>query len=86
MFYQTIFLLKRIYSIIRLRIGTTDWAKFAQEWRMGYWINVFVVSCFFFFFPATLFDDKLFSHRIASGGLGPSSVDVMHREVNKINK
>jgi len=40
--------------------GTTDWAKFAQEWRMGYIVN---------------------TRRIASGGQGPSSVDVMHREI-----
>lgn len=40
--------------------GTTDWAKFAQEWRMGYIVN---------------------TRRIALGGQGPSSVDVMHREI-----
>jgi len=40
--------------------GTTDWAKFAHEWRMGYVVN---------------------TRRIADGGQGPSSVDVMHREI-----
>ena len=24
-------------------IGTTDWAKFVHEWRMGYVVNTFVV-------------------------------------------
>ena len=24
-------------------IGTTDWAKFAHEWRMGYVVNTFVL-------------------------------------------
>ena len=30
--------------IIRYTIGTTDWAKFAQEWRMGYVVNTLVLK------------------------------------------
>jgi hypothetical protein len=31
------------FLILGIIIGTTDWAKFAQEWRMGYIVATFVL-------------------------------------------
>jgi 2-haloacid dehalogenase len=36
---------KRLFFYLTIKIiilGTTDWAKFAHDWRMGYVINTFV--------------------------------------------
>ena len=66
--------LKSSYHTILL--GTTDWAKFAQEWRMGY-----VVTTFVLLIRLETLSNYTHRRRIAAGGQGPSCVDVMHREV-----
>ena len=60
-------------------IGITDWAKFAHEWRLGYVVNTYV-RAYHESISLNLFNLH-HRRRIADGGQGPSSVDVMHREV-----